>query len=264
MRVCTVASGSSGNCVYIGDGDTHILVDAGISRKKIVEGLKSFGVDAADLSAIFVTHEHSDHINGLKVLDKNYGIPIYGTRGTLLGINNAFKDYEFSEDRLNIIESDMGIKVDNLKITPFTISHDANEPVGFTVTDGVKKMSISTDLGVFTDYTIANLEGSEAIILEANHDISMLETGTYPYHLKRRILSDKGHLSNDASGDLLSKLIWKDLKHICLAHLSKDNNYPELALQTIKCSLWENLGMKEVPFDLYVANRNEPSKMITI
>lgn len=266
MQICTIASGSSGNCVYIGDDETHILVDAGVSRKRIVEGLKSIGVTPDMLSGIFVTHEHSDHIKGLRLMEKMFGVPVFATEGTLQGIRDAFPDSDsiFVPDKITRIKAEESIRVKSMKITPFSISHDAREPVGFTVESRGKKTGIATDLGKYDDCIIGHLEGSNILVLEANHDVSMLETGPYPYVLKQRILSDKGHLSNDSSGRLVSGLLWGGLECLCLAHLSHENNYPELALQTVRCSLWEEKGMKSLPFEMFAAKRNMPSHVVTV
>ncbi len=264
MKICSIASGSSGNCIYVGDGTTHILIDAGISRKRIVEGLSSIGVSPDELSAIFVTHEHSDHIQGLKMMVKMFDTPIYATRGTLGAIRHKITDECLNLDNLHQVEPDNSIKLGNMTVTPFSTSHDASDPACYTIETAGHKASIATDLGKYDDYIIDHLQGSELIMLEANHDISMLESGAYPYQLKCRILGEKGHLSNDATGKLICSLLPGNLKYIFLSHLSKENNYPELAYQTVKCCLWENMGISNLPFKMYVAKREQPSEMITL
>lgn len=264
MQICSIASGSSGNCIYVGDGEHHILIDAGISRKRIVEGLKEIQVQPEQLDAVFVTHEHSDHIQGLPMMVKMFQTPVYATGGTLDGIRQRDKKGIIGMDHLFQIHPDQPIKMGGMQVTPFRTSHDASDPVCYTVESYGHKASIATDLGKFDDYTVEHLEGSEVLLLEANHDISMLESGSYPYPLKCRILSERGHLSNEDSGRLLCRLLGDQLRYIFLAHLSKENNYPELAYETVKCQLWEELGMSELPFHLSVAERERPSKLVSL
>jgi len=264
MRVCSIASGSSGNCVYIGDKNTNILVDAGTSRKRIVAGLGSIGVHPEDIDGIFITHEHSDHIQGVAMMVKMFDIPVYATSSTLDYIRSKDKNNVISMNHLYEVHPDECAVLKNMEITPFSISHDAADPVCYTVRSGGHKAGVVTDLGVFDDYTVKHLLGSEILMLEANHDISMLEAGSYPYRLKCRILGKKGHLSNEDSGRLLSRLAGKKLKYVFLAHLSKENNYPELAYQAVKCQIWEELGINELPFRMSVAGRNTPSEVARI
>ena len=264
MEICSIASGSSGNCIYVGNEKNHILIDAGVSRKRIVEGLSQIGVAPEQLDAIFVTHEHIDHIQGIPMMVKMFGTPVFATGGTLDGICMKDKKGVIGHDRLYQIYEDESVQIGDLKVTPFHMSHDAAEPVCYTVEEKDKKIGIATDLGVYDDYTISHLAGSQLLLLEANHDISMLEAGKYPYQLKCRILGEKGHLSNEASGQLLCQLIHKELKQVFLAHLSKENNYPQLAYEAVKCQIWEEMGLNKLPFTLTVAKREEPSEMVIL
>lgn len=264
MRVCSIASGSSGNCIYVGEGKNHILLDAGVSRKRIVEGLKQIGVSPEELSGIFVTHEHSDHIQGIPMMMKMFGTPVFATGGTLDGICMKDKKGVISHDRLYQVYADEPITMGSLEIMPFAMSHDAAEPVCYTVKSREHKLGVATDLGMFDDYIVEHLAESDILLLEANHDISMLEAGKYPYALKCRILGERGHLSNEASGHLLCRLIHKKLRYAFLAHLSKENNYPQLAYEAVKCQIWEELGINQVPFQLKVAQREQPSEMVTL
>lgn len=264
MKVCSIASGSSGNCTYIGAGDHHILIDAGISRKRIVEGLKQIDVAPEQLDAIFVTHEHTDHIQGIPMMEKQFGVPIYATAGTLDGIRRKDTKNLVAMENLYQLYADRPIRLGELEIMPYRISHDAAEPVGYTVQADGHKVSIATDLGVYDQYIVEHLQGSEVLLLEANHDISMLEAGTYPYSLKCRILGEQGHLSNEDSGRLLCELMDDSLQYAFLAHLSKENNYPELAYQSVKCQIWEETGLKALPFALEVAERDKPSRLVEI
>lgn len=264
MRICSIASGSSGNCVYIGDKNTNILIDAGISRKRIAEGLMAIGVKPQELDGIFITHEHIDHIQGVNMMVKMFDIPIYATGATLDFIRSKDKKGIISMNHLYEVHHDERIKLKNMEITPFSISHDAADPVGYTVSASGYKTGVATDLGMYDDYVAGHLEESDMLVLEANHDISMLEAGKYPYSLKCRILGSKGHLSNEDSGRLLCRILGKRLKYVFLAHLSKENNYPELAYQAVKCQIWEELGINELPFHMSVAKRDMPSALASL
>ncbi len=265
IDLCSIASGSSGNSIYIGSDRTHILVDAGISKKRIVSGLESFGIKGEELDGIFVTHEHNDHIKGLGVMARKYEVPIYGTKGTIAAIKNSSCIGEVPEDLFREVEADADIAVGDLTIHPFKISHDAAQPVAYRVACGDRQVAVATDMGMYDDYIVDNLSGVNILLLEANHDVKMLEVGPYPYYLKKRILGDKGHLSNELSGRLLCKLLHKDLKEIILGHLSQENNYPELAYETVKLEItmgdvpWRG---EEVP--IQVAGRNEVSQLIAV
>ena len=260
MRLMSIASGSSGNCIYLGSGTTHILVDAGCSKKKIVEGLNRLDLTLEDVDAVFLTHEHSDHIGGLKTLLKAREIPVYATAGTLGAI-------PFPEDAraVNTIRADEPVILGDLTIDPVTICHDAAEPVCFRVENGTGAVAVATDMGCFDDYTVKHLSGVNALVIEANHDVRMLQTGPYPYHLKQRILGKNGHLSNDACGALLTKLLHDDLNTVMLGHLSERNNLPELAYETVRLEI----EMNDTPyhasdFRLLVADRKEPSPVVEV
>lgn len=265
MRMMSIASGSSGNCIYIGSEDTHILIDAGISRKRIVDGLKKVDLELSDISAIFVTHEHIDHIKGIGVISRKEETPIYATEGTIQGIKDTSSLGLVTEEVYNTVNADKELHINDLCIHPFTISHDANEPVAYTVTCGKEKMSVITDLGKYDDYIVDNLKGTNSLLIEANHDIKMLQVGSYPYYLKQRILGDKGHLSNETSGRLLSDLLCDDLKNVMLGHLSKENNYEQLAYETVRLEidLGDN-GYKASDFSISVAPRDVPSAIFEL
>lgn len=264
MRFCALASGSSGNSIYIGSDSTHILIDAGISNKRICEGLNGLDIKPEELSGILITHEHSDHIGGLKVFCKKYQIPIYATQQTLYQIKKNIDSID--DSLLNVVKSDVKLMVGDLTVNPIGISHDAVCPVGYRVSYGSKKMAVCTDLGKYDEYTVDCLRGLDVLLLEANHDIRMLQTGPYPYHLKQRILSDKGHLSNEASGQLLSKVLHDGVKKVFLGHLSQENNYPELAYEAVKTevTLSSCNNYRGDDFDISIANRSEPSLMVEI
>jgi phosphoribosyl 1,2-cyclic phosphodiesterase len=265
MQMCSIASGSSGNCIYIGSEDTHLLIDAGISKKRVEKGLESISLKGEDIAGILVTHEHSDHIQGLGVFSRKYNVPIYATAGTIKGIERSSSLGKMPEGLITSICADEAFTIGTIKIDPFTIPHDANEPVGYRLESDGKAVAVATDLGVYDDYIISKLQNLDALLIEANHDTHMLEVGAYPYQLKRRILSEKGHLSNETSGRLLCSIIHKGLKNIILGHLSKDNNYAMLAYETVKLELQLGLGSGyEGQINLQVANRDTVSKSITI
>ena len=264
MRLCSIASGSSGNCIYIGSEETHILVDAGISCKRIEAGLKKAELTGNDISGLFITHEHSDHIQGLGVLARRYGIPIYATKGTIEGILHGAKSLgEINEALFHEVNVDEDFQLGDLTVHPFRILHDAKEPCGYRFESDGRKAAIATDLGTFNPYIVENLQGVNAVLLEANHDVRMLQAGPYTYALKQRILSDRGHLSNENSGLLLNKILHDDLKHILLGHLSKENNMPELAFETVKLEI----NAADTPYraeelDLRVASRSEVGEVL--
>lgn len=264
MRMCSIASGSSGNCIYVGSDHTHLLVDTGISKKRIDAGLKELEIKGEELSGILVTHEHSDHIQGLGVFSRKYEIPIYASPGTIEGIKSYSGLGKMPEGLLHPIQIDQKFSLGDITIDPFAISHDANEPTGYRMECGGKSAAVVTDLGIYTDYVVNKLQNLDAVLLEANHDIHMLEVGAYPYYLKQRILGDKGHLSNELSGRLLCDILHDNLKHIILGHLSKENNYVRLAYETVKLevTLGDNVYKGE-ELDMTVAKRDEISEIFT-
>lgn len=265
MRLCSIASGSSGNCIYVGSDSTHLLVDTGISKKRIEESLCELDVKGEEVNGILITHEHVDHIQGLGVLSRKYGIPIYATRGTIEGICSYKNIGKMPEGLFREIKSDVPFQIGDLEVKPFAISHDAMEPTAYRIYHGDNSVAVATDLGTYDEYIVNNLQGVQAVVLEANHDVHMLEVGPYPYPLKQRVLGNKGHLSNELSGRLLCRILHDNMKHIVLGHLSKDNNYPELAYETVKLEV----TMGDTPFHgndlpLMVAKRDEMSKILYI
>lgn len=263
MRMASIASGSSGNCIYIGSENTHILVDAGISNKRIQQGLNEIGLKGDDLDGIFITHEHSDHIKGLGVLCRKFHIPVYATQETLEEIGAMKSLGGFDGELLNPICPDGDFSLGDLSVRPFKIDHDAVNPVAYKVRCGGKSVAVATDFGHFDQYIIDNLQGLDALLLESNHDVRMLETGPYPYYLKRRILGDFGHLSNENAGRLLNCVLHDRLKKIFLGHLSQENNYEELAYETVKLEINEGscpYGASD--FSISVARRDAMSEIV--
>lgn len=274
MRICSIASGSSGNCIYVGSDTTHLLVDVGISGKKTEDGLKKLELSMRDIDGIFITHEHTDHIAGLGVLARKYGVPVYATEGTIEVIKSTSSVGDVPEELFCPVRADEKVIVKDLICNPMKISHDAAEPVAYRISHGKQKVGIITDLGNFNDYTVECLKGVEALLLEANHDVNMLQVGPYPYYLKQRILGERGHLSNERAGQLLYGLLNENLKGVLLGHLSKDNNLPELAYESVRVEVTmacmssggegKEPGIRISDFPMYVAPRSELSPVIQL
>lgn len=265
MRLVSIASGSSGNCIYVGSDNTHILVDAGISNKRIEQGLNEIGIKGGELDGIVITHEHSDHTKGLGVLARKHGVPIYSTKETLEEIRNMKYLGEYPEELLKPIYPDVDFMIGDMEVKPFRIDHDAANPVAYRIQCERKSVAVATDMGHFDQYIIDHLQGLDAILLESNHDVNMLETGPYPYYLKRRILGDHGHLSNENAGRLLNYILHDKLQKILLGHLSKENNYEELAYETVKLEIEQgDHGYHSADFSITVAKRDLMSEIITI
>lgn len=265
MEIASICSGSSGNCILVKSDNTNILVDVGISNKRIEEGLDFFGTSPNEIDAILITHEHSDHIKGIGVFLRAHPVSVYATKGTIDEILNASSTGEVDKDLFEEIDSDEEFFVGDLKINSISTSHDASDSVCYRFNDGEKACAIVTDLGYYHDELVDALQGLDAILVEANHNKEMLEVGPYPYPLKRRILSDEGHLSNEACGQLLSEIISDKMQYIILGHLSKDNNYPELAFETVRNELMFNdIDLNDLGIEIRVAKRDCPSCNIII
>ena len=258
LSFCSLASGSSGNCYVVKSGDAAILIDAGISTKKIHDGLESLGVLRSEIMAVLVTHEHSDHIKALPVLTKkNTDRKIFASKGTAMNL----------EDRVSIPENITAFTAgDEFEIGPFRVksfqvSHDSLDPVCYSVSVGDSRAMILTDTGMVPEEVRQGLLEADLIALEANHEVAMLKMGSYPYHLKLRILGDKGHLSNETAGNLLADIMKTDgrFREVYLAHLSRENNFPALAEQTVKNILEENGIYTDRHLRLSVARRDEIS-----
>lgn len=264
MRLCSIASGSSGNCIYVGHASTHLLIDAGISGKRIEQGLLDMGVAPESISGLLVTHEHSDHIQGIGVLARKYGIPMYGTVETFCAMKKGKTSIGKVDDALfQQVYPEKGFSIGEISVTPFSVSHDAANPVAYVFEADGQKIGMATDLGIYTEKTVEYLKDSEILYLESNHDVNMLMVGGYPYYLKQRIIGEHGHLSNDTAAELLCRLHHEKLQHVLLAHLSKENNYPELAYETVKAELLMKVGEAAMP-NLMVAPRDVPSGMFEI
>ncbi|MBR6271082.1 MAG: MBL fold metallo-hydrolase [Lachnospiraceae bacterium] len=234
MKIVTIASGSSGNCVYIGSEKRNILIDAGIPMRRIEAGLAEAGLSANDLDAVFITHEHSDHISGLGSLMRKYELPAYMTEGTHRAITEKKLIGKVEEDFFRIISPEFSYSLGDLDVECFSVSHDAAQPVMYKISDGSSTAAVVTDLGEYDRGIVERLTGLDAVLLETNHDIRMLQTGPYPYYLKQRIMGSRGHLSNEAAAELLGEIYSERLKKVILGHISKTNNYEELAYETIR------------------------------
>lgn len=263
MELCSIASGSSGNCICVGSDDCHLLVDAGISGKRIEAGLNSIDLKTEEMQGILITHEHIDHIAGLGVLARRYGIPMYATAGTIDAILHTKSVGKVDESLFHEVHPEEEFAIGDLTIEPIAISHDAADPVAYKFKQPGKSMAVMTDLGKYDDKIVEKLQNLDVLLLEANHDVHMLQVGSYPYPLKQRILGDRGHLSNELSGRLLGEVLHDHFKTVVLGHLSKENNYAELAYETVRLevTLGEN-PYRGDDFPMYVAKRDEPSERI--
>ena len=261
LNFCSLYSGSSGNCLFVENNSTKILVDCGVSGKKVCEGLESIDKKIEDIDAIIVTHEHSDHVQSLGLISKKYNIPVYANIETWQAMPT--QSQKILENNKKTFNNDNDFEIGNLLIHPFSTPHDAANPCGFNIYSGKRKISIATDLGHMDNVILENLKGSSFILLESNYDPEILKVSKYPYILKQRIAGPNGHLSNSTAGKTIGCLIQNDLKTVMLGHLSKENNFPELAYQTVVEELiGQNIDTTEI--SLSVANRNNPTKIIEL
>jgi len=265
MRLCSIASGSSGNCVYVGSDTTHLLMDVGISGKRTEAGLAELGLTMKDIDAICITHEHADHISGLGVLARKYGVPIYATRGTVEAIRKTSSLGQIDESLFRVIVPDERCIIKDIALYPVRTSHDAADPVAYRIDHDGRRIGLITDLGCYNDYTVECLRNLDLLYLEANHDVHMLQVGPYPYYLKQLILGERGHLSNESAGKLLSRLLHDNMQAIVLGHLSKENNLPELAYESVRVEVtMSDTEYSGNDFPLYVAKRDVVSEVIEV
>lgn len=225
VKVCILASSSAGNAAFVTTGRTRVLVDVGLSRREITRRLASIGEDVARLDAILLTHEHSDHTSGLATLVKasEHRLPIYLTRGTA-----EFLDWDGAEPVLEKFQAGCSFSIGDLDVFSFTIPHDAIDPVGFTLACHGVRVSIATDLGYITDSLRVHLRGTDLLLLESNHDLEMLRVGPYPWSVKQRVMSRRGHLSNEVAADFIERDLDSSVTTLVLGHISEHNNHPEL------------------------------------
>ena len=263
IRFCPLFSSSSGNSVYIGDREGGILVDVGRSAKQTDLMLKNIGVDPCEIKGIFLTHEHIDHVNGLCVFAKKHKIPVYASTGTILALKQK---NILCEQHIDISINDAPVTVAGMEIEPFKTSHDCADGIGYVITgcDGSTKAAIATDTGFVSTDILKKLTGCRLVYIESNHDVAMLKTGPYPYQLQKRILSDIGHLSNNACADTLKAIINKGSTHFVLAHLSQENNTPDLAYNTSVNALRDMGALPNRDYILKVAEPENTSGIITV
>lgn len=263
MIFCSLYSGSSGNSIFISSENAKILVDAGLSGKKIIEGLEQIDQNPNELDGIFITHEHIDHIKGAGIISRKFDIPIYANEKTWNAMESTLG--KIKEHNIKVIPKRSVTTIKDLDVICFNTPHDAIAPMGYTFHSKGKKASIATDIGTFTEEIKDNLTESEVILLEANHDIQMLKYGPYPYNLKRRVLSEIGHLSNEDCGSAILDILKQNSKcrKIVLGHLSNTNNVPELAYRAVKNILDEKSLIHERNLDIKLADRNKPSSYIS-
>ena len=261
FNFCSLYSGSSGNSLFVETPNTRILIDAGESAKKIENALDSINVNIGDIDAILITHEHSDHIKGLPTLYKKFQIPIYANRETWNAMPEVVS--KVGDGNQNLFFINENFDIGDLKISPFSIPHDAANPCGFNIYYENQKISVATDLGHMDSKLIKNLEDSSFILLESNYDPNILKCSRYPYKLKQRIAGPNGHLSNEAAGKTISYLLHSGLKNVMLGHLSKENNFPELAYKTVIDELCLN-NFDENKIKIGVASRYSPSDIIDL
>lgn len=254
-RFCSLFSGSSGNCTFISDGKTNLLIDAGVSASRICSALAQINCSPRDIHGILLTHEHRDHIVGAGVLSRNFSIPVYANSGTIertMPVTGwIFDDY------IHIFKTNEKFDVGDIEVFPFSTSHDTADPVGYTFRLDGKYYSVATDTGVVTDTVLKHLCRSEKVLIEANHDVEMLQNGPYPYRLKQRILGQKGHLSNENAAHLAAQLVKWGAKSIALGHLSEKNNTPEKAYNAAVACFEQNNISIENDLHLQVAPKDE-------
>ncbi len=257
MIFCSLYSGSSGNSIFIASKETKILVDAGLTGKSIISALENIGEQPQDLQGILITHEHSDHIKGAGILSRKFNLPIYANEKTWIAMEKSLG--KIDPKHIKIIDKDF--MVGDLDVSSFRVPHDAVACRGYTVSHGGKKISVATDMGVFTEEIKRNIMDSDLVLLESNHDVEMLKFGPYPYPLKCRVLSEVGHLSNVDAGKAILEIFGSGSKKIILGHLSGTNNVPELAFKTVENILLEkNLKLgKGLDIELKLASRIRPS-----
>ncbi len=258
IHVCPLFSGSSGNSTYIGTKEAGVLIDAGRSCKSILSALDQCGIDPSAVKAILITHDHNDHISGLRVLAKRLRAPVYASEETLCGILRA----GCAEKDTQLVELSGPSDIAGMGVIPFDTPHDVAHSQGFRLEAGERTVGFATDLGRVTPEIWEGLYGADLVFLEANYDEAMLAVSSYPYYLKTRIRSDRGHLSNTDSAQCIRRLALSGTGRFILGHLSKENNTPDLAGQTVRKVLVES-GLEEGrDFLLQVARRLEPSQPV--
>ena len=255
IKLCVLGSGSSGNSTFVASNQTRLLIDAGLTAKQTELKLASIDTHISEIDAICISHEHSDHTNGIRILSKRYQIPIYANYATVKMLNKKYKDDDL---KFNIFESGSTFSIGNFILESFKIPHDASEPVGFCISQDKTKVGIVTDIGTQTDLVIQKLKGCCCIVLESNHDVDLLRDAPRPRILKQRIRSRQGHLSNVEAAQLIIECTTSKLNHVILAHLSSECNSPEIALKTINSQLRLN---KLDHFSIEISHASQPTNL---
>ncbi len=248
MRYISFASGSSGNCALVQGGGVNLLLDAGISMKRIRQGLHSQGLDLEDVTGVLVTHEHADHISGLRMLSKYTEIPVYLSAGTGEAL---LREGKCAEKNLRALSPALTLELGELRMIGIPLSHDAAQPLGWRVEGEKSALAVLTDLGCLTEEVISAARGCRFAVVETNHDVELLRRGPYPAALQRRILGDRGHLSNELGAELALCLARSGAEKVLLGHLSRENNRPELALAAVRVRTGPSLSAAVAPRDAY-------------
>lgn len=262
LRFAPLFSGSSGNAIYVGCDGSHMLIDAGVSGTRVAKALESVGVSPAALDGILVTHEHTDHIQGVGVLSRKYDVPVYATEGTWAAMESKLG--AIAAKNRCIIEPEINFFLGPVEIMAFSTPHDAASSVGYAFELDNSRFALATDIGCVRDSWLKHVLGADAVLLESNYDPDMLKAGPYPYDLKKRILSRRGHLSNDDAGATAAKLINAGARQVVLGHLSKENNFPELALQSAEAILFSEGIEIGRDADVRVALRDAPTGIFSV
>lgn len=257
LELCTLASGSSGNCLLVSDGATHILIDAGISCRRITTTLKSLGIAPKELSAVLVTHEHTDHVAGLATMSKQLAVPVYASKGTARQLCYRIP---FLDELVHTFVPGECFSLGAVNVETFPTPHDAAQSNGYALSAAGKKVAVVTDLGHITPEVSNGIRGAELVVAEANHDVEWLQSGSYPYFLKSRILGDCGHLSNEAGAELVWQAVEGGARTVVLAHLSRENNTPQRAYDVVRDTLERRGAQVGRDVTLDVAPRSEAGK----
>jgi len=258
MQTSALASGSSGNSFFVQANGTSLLIDAGISCKEVESRMEKIGKDVSSLKGIFITHEHGDHIKGVDVLARKYSVPVYITRKCYDACSRLVSD----SDLLHFIEKDKVMDFNGVKILPFSKHHDAFDPVSYCILCDGKKIGVMTDIGMACGNVISHIKDSDLLYLESNHDTAMLQEGSYPAHLKQRIISDGGHLSNYTASLLILQHASSRLQHVVLSHLSEENNTDKIALKTMKSLLQHRKDLEHL--QIHLSSKHEPTELFTL
>lgn len=258
MRFSVLGSGSKGNATYLEAGDTAILIDAGMSGIELQRRLTAIGVELSSIDAIFITHEHNDHIHGAGVLSRRLKIPVYANPATFSAANSTLNKLAAYQE----FNTGASFHFRDIAIHPFSISHDAADPVGFRISDGTVSFGYCTDTGKVSRLMRQRLTSCQALVIESNHDVEMLKNGSYPPYLKQRIRSNQGHLDNEEAAAFIKDLLHDSLAHIVLAHLSEENNDPEIAYQVMQAALDSALDSQEIKLRISVAEQDRAGELV--